>query len=359
MRTSNIGGYWRCSWSRRHVSLPTVLLTWTILASGCSSQSPIDNPSSATVPYTDWVSVGTGDIVERLPYDGLVVPANPVSLTTVAMGTVTRLPAVGSLVHSGQALVFLDEIPVLALAGEIPVYRDIVASASGTLEGDDVGQVQIFLTSVGYFTGPINGRFTADLGASIRAWRLDNGLGDVRGFTQSELIFVPGQAPWTVIEIPVARGQEFAGGVLLNVSSGGVAVAVALDAPPAVNATYALVPSGGGAGVTVPLTPIGEAVRGEDGKYALKLLLPEGNLTLQSALGSSVIVEQNVSLATEVITMPVSGIRLSATGQAVARCRAGPGSSDRECSLDLGVSDGTDVEVRSGLTPGMQVAVAP
>ncbi|WP_229919872.1 peptidoglycan-binding protein [Streptomyces minutiscleroticus] len=62
---------------------------------------------------------------------------------------VTKLPlATGAKIHAGQVLVEISGRPVIALKGDLPVYRDL---KPGT-KGDDVTQLQKALTELGHST---------------------------------------------------------------------------------------------------------------------------------------------------------------------------------------------------------------
>jgi hypothetical protein len=80
---------------------------------------------------------------------------------------------------------------------------------------------------------------------------------------------------------------------------------------------------------------------------------------VDAAIGTTVIVEQRQLLAKAVVTIPVAAVRLDASGEPVAHCRGAADGAEKECPLTLGATDGTAVEVRSGLVVGMRVAVSP
>lgn len=329
---------------------------------GCDSGAAESaaNSTPAAVSYSQWQVAVTGDIVKRTPYDGQVVPAQTLAVQSAAAGTITRLPAVGSAVHAGDPLFYVDEGLVVAMPGEIPMYRDLVALAAGpALSGNDVQQLQTFLTRAGYFSGTVNGLYSSYLGTVIRSWRLDHDMSDAPGFTKSELVFIAGDGPWTVTGQVGMVGQAFAGGEVVDVSTGDLAVTVSLDTPPPAGVAYAVVPAAGAGGPEIPLMPKGAAAPAEDGTYVQVLTagaLPAG-ATL--TLGTSVVVEQSESLATAVVTVPVAAIRLDASGSTIVECRADEAAAASSCPVQLGASDGINVEITSGLDAGEEVAVAP
>lgn len=265
----------------------------------------------------------------------------------------------GAVLQPGDPLLWVDERPVIVVPGAVPMYRDLIAPPGDALVGADVEQLQAFLAAAGYLGGPIDGRFGTLTGEAAGEWRDDHSMSDLRGFTQAELVFVAGGGPWTVTEPAVSTGAVFAGGEVLEVSSGVPAVTVSLDGPPPADASYAVVALPGRDASEIPLAVSGPATASEDGGY-LQLLavesLPEGT-TL--SVGTAVVVEQRQTLAANVVTVPVAAIRLDAAGRSVVICRDSASAEDGQCPVALGVSNDTLVEVVSGVDAGTEVAVAP
>jgi hypothetical protein len=366
---------WRC------LSAASAFFVVTASVSACSNDTAASASVSASLPDGSWTDVATGDLVTQTPYDGLVGPASTTVIQSSAAGTITRVPNVGTILNAGDPAAYVDESPILALPGDIPAYRDILAPpavpatsvntdatagatsvptpASAALQGSDVEQVQRFLAATGYFGGSINGRFSSALGRSSRDWRTAHGMSNLLGFTKQEISFIPGSGPWTVTKVPISLGQEFAGGPLIEVSTGGLAVSVSLDTAPPSGATYSIASAqGADDSASVPVDPAGPATPSEGGKYVITLV-PQGAGAIDVTIGTTVIVEQNNLLAAEVTKIPVAAVRLDASGRPIAHCRDAANSADRDCPLELGATDGRDVEVRNGLSKGMQVAVSP
>ena len=363
--------------SGRRAATIVALLAIASLAAGCDAAPAAPRAPAEALPDGDWIGVSSGDLMTQTPYDGLVGPAGTATIQSSAVGTITRVLSVGATIHPGDAVSFVDEMPVIALPGDVPAFRDLLAPGAAPaapvagdaatppvpvpptapVQGADVEQLQRFLATSGYFTGPVNGRFSSELGRSSRRWRSDHGMPSALGFTQQELLFIPGAGPWTVTKVPTTLGQAFTGGPMIEVSTGGTAVTVSLDTAPPNDATYAIEPAHGSAGTTtISLTAAGPATPSDGGKYAITLL-PQG--PVDAAIGTTVIVEQRQLLAKAVVTIPVAAVRLDASGKPVAHCRGAADGAEKECPLTLGATDGTAVEVRSGLVAGMRVAVSP
>ncbi|TFV48155.1 hypothetical protein [Blastococcus sp. TF02A-35] len=344
---------------RTRRALQVAGLVLGVLVAGCSTEGGAPaGQASAEAPSGGWTAAEVSDVTEVAPYDGSVVARNALVLSSSAAGTVTRGAAVGETLHPGQLWLHVDEKPVTVAPGAIPMYRDLLAPPPGgpPLKGDDVRQLQQFLTAEGEFAGSVNGAFSDSLGRAAARWRDRHGMGDTPGFARAELAFLAGPGPWTVTEVTVGVGEAFSGGEVLTVSSGDLAVTVELDGTPPDGAVFALVPVAGAGGEEVPLTPTGAATLTPENKYALQLAPPPGAGALTA--GTSVIVEQRVVLATGVVTVPVAAVRVDAAGDTYVECR-GPGAGQERCPVALGPTNGTDVAVTEGLSAGTEVATTP
>lgn len=331
-----------------------------LAVTGCSAGAESGEARADPIAYSEFASVDRADVVDRQPYDGVVVPSTSVVLYARAVGTLTRAVGAGAQLSAGAVAAFIDERAIVVLPGDIPVYRDVLAPPDGSvLAGADVGQVQQFLAGAGYFDGALDGRFTEALGAASARWRLDNGLSDLPGFAAADILFVPGPGPWRVVERSAEVGGMFSGGPLLTVATGAPAVSVTMDTPPPAESTYAVLPLPGDTTPEIALQPAGPIIRGESGAYTLLLgveALPEGT---SLDLGVAVVVERRQVLATDVIAVPVAAVRLDGDGDTVVACREVGSSEVTECRIVLGVTDGDLVEVLEGLAVGDEVAIAP
>lgn len=123
--------------------------------------------------------------------DGVGVSiAWPVSEVGVnsATGTVTAvsLEAAGSEVDAGDIVYSVDLLPVVALQGAVPAFRDLTVGTSGA----DVAQVQEYLSAAGYLDGAIDGDFGAATRDAVDAWRVDLGLPAAGVVPASMVVFI-------------------------------------------------------------------------------------------------------------------------------------------------------------------------
>jgi hypothetical protein len=70
---------------------------------------------------------------------------------------VTWVPTLGDVVDEGALFARIDDRPVIALKGELPMYRDLTLGVSGR----DVEQLEQALDRLGFDSGPIDGVFDA------------------------------------------------------------------------------------------------------------------------------------------------------------------------------------------------------
>lgn len=131
-------------------------------------------------------------------------PLVPVAANGLA-GTVTSVSATEQ-VDVGDVLYAVDTVPVRAVAGDTPFWRDL----SSGVDGVDVAQLQEALAELEFYAGPVDGRFRWSTEQAVRAWQDSLGV-EVDGQVRlGELVAVP--------ELPVRLqvGEEVIVGALLT-----------------------------------------------------------------------------------------------------------------------------------------------
>jgi hypothetical protein len=88
-------------------------------------------------------------------------------------GTLTWLPAVGTVVRRGGQLYTVDAKPVVLFLGELPLYRAIDPAAT---PGADVREVNANLRALGYRTAPTGDAYTDGTATALKAWQRKNKL---------------------------------------------------------------------------------------------------------------------------------------------------------------------------------------
>lgn len=111
--------------------------------------------------------------------DALTVPAG--------QGTVTRVAATDTEVTRGTELYRLDERPVTALLGAIPMYRDLGPGS----EGVDVEQLEANLAALGYTGFAADDEYTDNTAEAVEEWQEDLGRDETGTVGRGDVLFLP------------------------------------------------------------------------------------------------------------------------------------------------------------------------
>ena len=163
-------------------------------------------------PATTTAPVVRRDLVERQVLSGTLGYGARTRVATAGPGTVTALPAVGSVVERGAALVEVDGRPVPLLYGDRPLWRPL---AAGVADGPDVRLLEENLAALGHAPGlRPDERFDARTEAAVKRWQKALGVeqtgviqpGDAAVLSgparvASHLVAVGGQAGGPVVEV--------------------------------------------------------------------------------------------------------------------------------------------------------------
>jgi peptidoglycan hydrolase-like protein with peptidoglycan-binding domain len=123
------------------------------------------------------------------------------------------MAAEGATVARGEPLFKIDELPVVALYGAVPMYRTL----SNGMGGADVKQLQENLVALGYAKlsagFATDGAYTQATTAAILAWQTGLGLAQTGSVEPAQVVFTPG---------PVRIAEHIAqvGDLLANGGSG-------------------------------------------------------------------------------------------------------------------------------------------
>ena len=111
--------------------------------------------------------------------DALGIPA--------AQGTLTRVATADTEVTRGTELFRLDERPVTALIGAIPMYRDLRPGD----EGIDVEQLEANLAALGYTGFTADDEYTDNTAEAVEEWQEDIGAAETGTVARSDVVFLP------------------------------------------------------------------------------------------------------------------------------------------------------------------------
>lgn len=111
-------------------------------------------------------------LVETKTVAGTLGYGDPVPVSAAEAGTLTWIAPVGSTVQRGEPLFKVDQRPVVALYGSLPLYRTLQDGAKGT----DVKQLERNLAALGYTGFTIDDTYTPATAAAVATWQADLGL---------------------------------------------------------------------------------------------------------------------------------------------------------------------------------------
>jgi peptidoglycan hydrolase-like protein with peptidoglycan-binding domain len=127
-----------------------------------------------------------------------------------AAGTVTTVGVEdGAYVSEGQVLYSVDLEPVVAAQGSIPSFRDI---GNGS-EGEDVVQLQSFLSRLGFYSAKADGKAASKTIAAIRAWQKSIGVEETGVMTHGSILYLPVLPTRVIVDSEIVSvGSSLAGG---------------------------------------------------------------------------------------------------------------------------------------------------
>ena len=155
-----------------------------VLARGPGGKEPTATPPLP--PATAEVTRTT--LVETKTVSGTLGYGDPVPVRAARRGTLTWLAPAGSTVQRGEPLFKVDQRPVVALYGALPLYR---ALRDG-VKGADVRQLQRNLADLGYSGFTVDGTYTPATTAAVRSWQADLGLPVTGTVEPGQVVYTPG-----------------------------------------------------------------------------------------------------------------------------------------------------------------------
>ncbi len=153
------------------------------LARGSAAKQPAANP--ALPPATAKVARTTLVETKRVP--GTLGYGDAVPVGAAQSGTLTWIAPVGSTVERGEPLFKLDERPVVALYGSLPLYRTLRAGVKGA----DVEQFEENLSKLGYTGFTVDETYTPATAQAMRSWQANRGLPETGTVEPGQLVVIP------------------------------------------------------------------------------------------------------------------------------------------------------------------------
>ena len=331
-----------------------------LVVAGSEEEPPATSTDTATdAPDIQLVEVVQRDLARTEELDGTIGHGDSSALVLAVTGTLTALPAAGTVLSQGATVVEVDGAPVVAIEGPFPFWRTL---GPGVDDGKDVLQIEYVLAALGYAEEhdmTVDDEWTSATTDAVEAFQSDHGQDDDGTIDLGELVVIPGPARVDAVTGVVGQGAGEAG---ITVTAPERSVSVDLPVEDA-----DLLAVGGDVDVELPtgetrpgrVTAIGAAEPGdaESGASAtlpVMIVLDADDDAL--ADGTPVEVHVDVVAAEGVLAVPVEAVLALAEGGYAVEVDDGSGTP-RLVAVELGVFADGMVEVRGELGAGDQVVV--
>ena len=149
------------------------------------------------------------DLSTSVSLEGSLGYGTATTLTGRKAGTVTWLPAVGTVVGQGQKLYAVDAKPVVLFLGDTPLYRTIDGTAT---PGPDIAEINANLRALGYRLAPTGNAYSAGTVNALKQWQHRNGLDETGTLAAGDVAVLP--APVRVASLKVQPGAPAAADLL-------------------------------------------------------------------------------------------------------------------------------------------------
>jgi peptidoglycan hydrolase-like protein with peptidoglycan-binding domain len=193
-------------------------LTITTWGDGGDNAEPL---AEETVELTT-VQVSTQDLVEEVEWSGSLSSGLTVDIAAPRAGVVIDVAVTGGIIERGDVVMVIDNEPLVALFGEIPMWREL---KEGDV-GGDVHQLEANLVHLGYDPDgevTIDDEFTSTTAEMVERWEAALGI-DVTGkVPMARVMVLPGATE--LVEAAVIGTVVRNGDTLMTVD----ALAVGLD----------------------------------------------------------------------------------------------------------------------------------
>ena len=182
-------GRWR---RRTAATLALVIAVAVVIAVILGTRSPGTLNAAANKNRSSGsTTVERRDLVQTDTESGTLSYARPQTVYDRLTGTITWLPAVGQVIHPGQALFRVNGAPVALLNGGTPAYRDLGPSDSA---GQDVLQLNRNLVALGFNPDGIvvDDVWQAATTAGVELFQESLGETETGTLTLGQIVFLPG-----------------------------------------------------------------------------------------------------------------------------------------------------------------------
>jgi peptidoglycan hydrolase-like protein with peptidoglycan-binding domain len=178
-------------------------------------------PSRSALPPTT-AKVTRMTLNETENVDGTLGYGDSTTVAAKGGGTVTWLPAAGSTLQRGKTVYMADNLPVVLLYGNLPLYRVL---ADG-VKGPDVKEFEENLAALGYTGFTVDEEYSSGTAAAVKKWQKALGRTQTGTVEPGQVVLASG--PVRVTDRKAHVGDA-AGGAVLTYTPTTRLVTIALD----------------------------------------------------------------------------------------------------------------------------------
>jgi hypothetical protein len=192
-----------------------------------SPDASTDGGSGSSGTKTSTAEIAKRDLENHDELNGTLGYGDPEELTSQAQGTITALPALGTVVQRGQSLAEVDGHALTLWYGDRPLWRQLDSSAD---DGLDVQEVEANLVALGYATAStltVDQNWTSATTTAVKKWQKAQGKEQTGTVAPGDVVMLPGAI--RIAEQPTAVGAQ-AGGPIAKVTSADRVVTMDLEA---------------------------------------------------------------------------------------------------------------------------------
>jgi hypothetical protein len=329
------------------------------------SDGAAGDPSASTAAGAATAEVTRRDLAEREELDGTLGYGDTSQITLSGAGTITALPALGSVVDRGQTVAEVDGLAVPLLFGDRPLWRQLDANAE---DGVDIQELEANLVALGFATSDslsVDQDWTPATTAAVRRWQESLGRDQTGVVAPGDAVVLPGAVRVSAHPTPVGSP---AGGPVLEVTGTTRLVSIALDAT-----KQSLVSAGEAVEVVLPdnttttgtITSVGSVAQagqdadgdGSPDASTIEVLVALDDPGAGGSLDQApVIVRVVTSVAQGVLAVPVSALLALADGSTVVERVESDGTTN-QVPVETGAFADGWVEVTGDLAEGDDVVV--
>ncbi|MER8048131.1 peptidoglycan-binding protein [Streptomyces sp. NPDC094032] len=179
---------------RRRIVVPLALVAVIGGTGALAVTRPWEGPGTAAARPSvghGTVVVEKGSLSSGIQVGGALAFDAPTPVVPAGQGTLTALPAVGSVVRAGGKLYEVDGRPVVLMNGRRPLWRDL---GPGIPDGPDVAQLERNLVRLGHAEGlglSVDGKFTKATAVAVKRWQKSLGARQTGTVARGDVVMLP------------------------------------------------------------------------------------------------------------------------------------------------------------------------